>query len=112
MGRNFRILDSGAGHAHPSRPASREDYFIRHQPAEMHGRLGYGGQKPKLVGCEILELSSTGAYVEPYAPVDSAIKYFTLEINGQYQRARLFVAEGRRLRLEFIAESLDYIETE
>lgn len=111
MGRNFRILDSGAGNAHAQRPASREDYFVSHKPAELHGRLGFGGQKARLVGCEVLELSDTGALVETYAPVEDAPKYFTLEINGQYQRARLYLADGRRLRLEFVPETLDYIET-
>jgi hypothetical protein len=112
MGKTFRILDSGTGNTPPQRPTSREDYFIRQQRAELHGRLGYGGQKPKLVGCEILELSETAAFVEAYAPIEGTPKYFTLEINGKYQRARLYLAEGRRLRLEFVPESLDYIEAD
>jgi hypothetical protein len=91
------------------RPPSREDYF-RHRPAELHGRLGYGGQKPRLVGCEILQLSDTGAYVEPYVQIDDMPEFFTLEINGQYHRARLSYAEGTKLRLEFFTENLHYID--
>lgn len=112
MSKNFKILDSGTGNAHPQRPSSREDYFIRQQPVELHGRLGYGGQKPRLVGCEVLELTAAGASVEAYAPIEGTPKLFTLEINGHYQRARLCTAEGRRLRLEFVAEALDYIDAE
>jgi hypothetical protein len=92
----------------PPRPTSREDYF-RHRPVELHGRLGYGGQKPRLVGCEILQLSDSGAYVEPYVQIDDLPKLFTLEINGQYHRARLCYAEGSKLRLEFFTEDLNYI---
>jgi hypothetical protein len=112
MRQNFIILESRTNSAQRTRPTSREDYFIKHQPVEMHGRLGYGGQKAKLVGCEILELSERGAYVEPYAPIDGTPKFFTLEINGQYQRARLRETEGRKLRLEFFNENLHYIDVE
>jgi hypothetical protein len=76
---------------------------------DLHGRLGYAGHKPQLVGCEIIELTETGAFVETYAPIDQTAKLFTLEINGKYQRARLTYAEGQKLRLEFIAEELHYI---
>jgi len=93
----------------PARPTSREDYFTKRRPVDLHGRLGYGGQKPRLVGCEILELSETGAYVETYARIDETGELFTLEINGKYQRARLCYAEGQRLRLEFFFEELNYI---
>jgi hypothetical protein len=92
----------------PPRPPSREDYF-RHRPAELHGRLGYGGQKPRLIGCEILQLSDAGAFVEPYVRIDDIPELFTLEINGQYHRARLCYAEGSKLRLEFFNEELDYV---
>lgn len=91
------------------RPTSREDYFIRRRPTELHGRLGYGGQKPRLVGCEILQLSDNAAYVETYVPIDDMPQLFTLEIDGKYHRARLCYAEGSRLRLEFFTEELDYI---
>ena len=94
----------------PIRPPSREDYFVRHRPAELHGRLGYGGQKPRLVGCEILQLSDTAAYVETYVLIDELPELFTLEINGQYHRARLCYAEGQKLRLEFFTEDLNYID--
>jgi hypothetical protein len=93
----------------PARPTSREDYFTKARPVDLHGRLGYGGQKPKLVGCEILELTETGAVIETYAEVDKTAELFTLEINGKYQRARLCYAEGQKLRLEFFFEELHYI---
>ena len=76
----------------------------------LHGRLGYGGEKPGMVGCEIFNLSETAAYIETYFPVTTPSPFFTLEINGQYHRARLCYAEGRRMRLEFFTEDLDYIE--
>lgn len=94
------------------RPPSREDYFIRRHSADLHGRLGSGGQKPQLVGCEILDLSEAGALVEPYAPVDNTAEYFTLEFNGQYRRARLVKSEERLLLLAFFNEELDYIEVQ
>ncbi len=94
-----------------TRPPSREDYFVRLSPAELHGRLGYGGQKPRLVGCEILQLSDKGAYVEPYVLIDDIPEFFTLEINGQYHRARLRYAEGQKLMLEFFTEDLHYIDS-
>jgi hypothetical protein len=94
------------------RPPSREDYFIRRRSIDLHGRLGSGGQKPKLVGCEILDLSESGAVVEPYAPVDETAQYFTLEFNGQYRRAKLVKSEARQLLLAFFNEELDYIEAQ
>jgi hypothetical protein len=96
----------------PQRPPSREDYYIReHQrQPDRHGRLGYGGQKPKLVGCEILNLTDIGALVETYAPVDAAAKFFTLEIDGQYHRAQLVKSEGRQILLAFFKEELSYLD--
>jgi hypothetical protein len=97
---------------HPKvRPASREDYFIRPRAVGLHGRLGYGGKIRQLIGCEILELSERFAHVETYALIPEMPQLFTLEIDGQYHRARLFVSDGRRLRLEFFLEDLHYIET-
>ena len=93
-----------------TRPTSREDYFIKRRPAELHGRLGYTGKKPRVVGCEIFELSESSAYVETYAPIDEMPEFFTLEVAGIYHRARLCFADGHRLRLEFFFEELDYVE--
>lgn len=95
----------------PPRPASREDYFVGRSRVELHGRLGFTAEKPRLVGCEVLQLSDTGAYVKTHVLIDNPPKLYTLEINGQYHRARLCYAEGQRLRLEFFFEDLNYIET-
>ena len=73
-------------------------------------RLGYGGRTPKLVGCEILELTDIGALVETYAQVDAMAKFFTLEIDGQYHRAQLVKSKGRQILLAFFKEELNYIE--
>ncbi len=93
-----------------ARPPSREDYFIRQSSLNLPGRLGMSGPRPRLVGCTILEFSESGALVEVFAPVDEAVKYFTLEFNGHYQRARLVRAEERKLLLAFFPEELAYIE--
>jgi hypothetical protein len=93
-----------------TRPPSREDYFIRRHQADLQGRLGYGGRTPKLVGCEILELTDIGALVETYAQVDAMAKFFTLEIDGQYHRAQLVKSKGRQILLAFFKEELNYIE--
>jgi hypothetical protein len=110
MKNSIVIYDAGFASPRPPRPTSREDYFIRRRPAELHGRLGYSGQKPQVVGCEIFELSDTAAYVETYAPIDDMPLFFTLEVAGRYHRARLCFADGRKLRLEFFVEELDYVE--
>jgi hypothetical protein len=94
----------------PARPSSREDYFAKRRPDNLHGRLGFGGQTPRLVGCEVFELSEKWAYVESYILIDNPPKMFTLEIDGQYHRARLCYAEGLRLRLELFFEELHYID--
>jgi len=96
----------------PARPSSREDYFARRRPDNLHGRLGFGGQTPRLVGCEIFELSERWAYVESYVQIDNPPQSFTLEINGQYRRARLCYAEGQRLRLELFFEEINYIDVD
>lgn len=92
------------------RPTSREDYFIKRRPVNLHGRLGFGGQQPRLVGCEIFALSDESAYVETYTLITNPPELFTLEIHGQYHRARLVYAEGQRLHLEFFSENLNYID--
>jgi hypothetical protein len=98
--------------ARPPRPTSREDYFIKRRAMRLHGRLGYSGLKPRMVGCEVFELSETAAYVETYAPIDDMPQFFTLEVAGSYHRARLCYADGQRLRLEFFVEELNYVEAE
>jgi hypothetical protein len=99
-------------HQRSARPLSREDYFVRRRPVDLHGRLGYAGLRPKLVGCEVLELSDTGAYVETYALIDDVPQLFTLEINGEYHRARLIWSEGRNIMLAFFREELHYLEAD
>lgn len=93
-----------------ARPPSREDYFIRRPSLNLPGRLGLSGPRPRLMGCTVLEFSNSGAVVEVFAPMDETAKFFTLEFNGQYHRARLVRAEGEKLLLAFFAEELDYIE--
>jgi hypothetical protein len=104
-----RNLIAGRTMNPPQRPPSREDYFIRQRLPDLYGRLGYGGQTPKLVGCEILNLTDIGALVETFAPVDAAAKFFTLEIDGEYHRAQLVKSEGRQILLAFFKEELNYI---
>lgn len=112
MTHQFAIIEHDAISARMSRPASREDYFTRRQLTDLHGRLGYGGVRQRLVGCEVLELTTRGAHIEAYAPIEGSPKLFTLEVNGEYQRARLCMADGRRLRLEFVAEDLHCISAD
>jgi hypothetical protein len=107
MNQNIILID--ARPSKPTRPSSREDYFTRRRPDNLHGRLGFGGQKARLVGCEITQLSEAGAFVETYVPVADMPDIFTLEINGVYHRARRIWAEGQRLQLVFFTEELDYI---
>lgn len=111
MTKHMIIFDPRQGASRTARPASREDYFTSRRPDALHGRLGFSIPVPRVVGCEIFELSDNAAYVEAYMQINTMPEIFTLEIEGQYHRARLLYAEGRRLRLEFFDEDLDYIET-
>lgn len=112
MKKSIVIYEAGPAPSRPPRPTSREDYFIKRKPAGLHGRLGYSGSKPRMVGCEVFELTETSAYLETYAEIDEMPLFFTLEVAGAYHRAKLCFADGRRLRLEFFVEELDYVEGE
>lgn len=78
------------------------------RPAGVPGRLAFGGLSTGLVGCEILDLSDTGARVEVFARLDDLPEYLSLAFGGTYHRVRRCWMRDREIGLEFIADDLQY----
>lgn len=75
------------------------------KPVKLQGRLGYGGPRPGLTQCEILDLSETGMRISTFAQIDSIPEYVSVEFSGLYMRARCCWTAGREAGLEFIFEN-------
>lgn len=67
-------------------------------------RLAYGGLKPGLVGCEILDVSEGGVRVSTFARLDPCPEFFSVEFLGVYSRARRSWSKDHQIGLEFIKE--------
>ena len=70
----------------------------------IQGRLAYGGLKPGLVGCEILDMSEGGIRVSTTSRLDPCPELFSVEFMGVYSRARRSWSKGHEIGLEFIIE--------
>lgn len=70
----------------------------------FQGRLAYGGLRPGLVGCEILDMSEGGIRVSTFSQLDPCPELFSVEFNGLYSRARRSWSKGHEIGLEFIFE--------
>jgi hypothetical protein len=71
------------------------------QPASLQGRLAVGGLTPRLIGCDVLDLTDDGARVELFAPVENLPDMVSIEICGIYNRARCCWTRDREIGLSF-----------
>jgi hypothetical protein len=95
----------------PINTSAKENRQARRKHSGMQGRLAYGGLHPGLVGCEILDLSETGARVETFVQLDLELpETVSVEFCGAYLRARRRWVHGRQLGLEFIIEDMKYLD--
>ncbi len=107
------LLQPAQGMAPENHPvAGQENRQALRETTLLHGRLGYGGEHPGLVSCDILDVSKTGVRVETFIHLDHLPDSFSVEICGMYNRARLCWATGNQMGLEFIVDDMQYLDTE
>lgn len=68
------------------------------------GRLAYGGDEPRVLSCEILDMSETGIRVETYVNPSQIPEFVSLEFGGIYYRARRRWVNGNQIGLELIKD--------
>jgi hypothetical protein len=109
---NNIFVTSNSSPAQPATGKTMQDFrrAVR-QSTKLHGRIGYGGSQPGLVGCEILDLSETGVRVETFIQLDDLPETLSVEICGVYNRARLCWVSGNQMGLAFITEDTQYLDT-
>jgi hypothetical protein len=78
----------------------------RRKKSSSLGRLAYGGNEPRVLSCEIFDMSETGVRVETYAPPSLVPEFVTLEIGGIYHRARRCWIKGHQIGLELIPDEV------
>jgi len=70
----------------------------------IQARLAYGGLKPGLVSCEILDVSAGGVRVETGVRLEPCPEFFSIEFLGVYSRARRSWSKDNQIGLAFIKE--------
>lgn len=78
--------------------------------ATLHGRLAYGGLTPRLVGCEILDMTEQGVRAALLIPLDDVPEIVSIEICGIYNRARRCWAQDGQVGLEFILDDTQSLD--
>jgi hypothetical protein len=91
-------------------PAQESRQAVR-EATNLQGRLGYGGLQPGLVGCEVLDVSTTGVRVQTFTQLDGLPDTVSVEVCGVYNRARRCWVAGNQVGLAFIEEDTQYLDT-
>jgi hypothetical protein len=87
----------------PTPPRAENRHATRENLSSLGG-LAYGGEEPRVLSCEVLDISETGVRVETYVhPVDIP-EFVSLTFGGRYYRARRCWVEGNQIGLELIPD--------
>ncbi|MDR3505833.1 MAG: PilZ domain-containing protein [Acidocella sp.] len=96
--------EPGNADAPSSTPPGSEQRGARREKLSSLGRLAYGGEEPRVLSCEVLDMSETGVRVETYVHPSQVPEFVSLEFGGIYYRARRRWVDGNQLGLELIQD--------
>jgi hypothetical protein len=94
----------------PPRKAGPEQRRMPREMAMLHGRLAYGGLAPRLVGCQILDMTEHGVRAALLIPLEDMPEIVSIEICGIYNRARRCWAHDGEVGLEFILDDTQSLD--
>ena len=90
--------------APPPVPTCTEQRRAKREKLASLGRLAYGGAAPRVLSCEMLDVSENGLRVETYVHPTDVPEFVSLEFGGIYCRARRRWVEGNQIGLELIPD--------
>ena len=100
---NSKPVPDGTDILPPASPSKEHRRATRENLSSL-GRLAYGGEEPRVLSCEVLDVSETGIRVETYVhPIDIP-EFVSLSFGGLYYRARRRWVEGNQIGLELIPD--------